>query len=247
MPWLVDELRHAPCAPLLKHLVFDDTNLTTAGAVVLGAALGEDAFAALENLYLVDNEDIGDEGCTALMEGLKATGQVELSILHMDRVGMGDEGMKALASAVHAGKFVRLESLRCLGTDSKTWINSDNEEGWEVTVAKKMVADEGMRALAEAMAGGRREEGNERRGEAQRGFVLPELLSVHLTVLGDEATMPQVIALVDALFWACPLLEELHAIFFTEETMDVVTDMAEAVNARRCEGSQSLSVSFQDY
>ena len=72
MPWLVDALRHAPCAPLLKELVIDDTNLTTAGAVVLGAALGEDAFPGLENLYLIKNEDIGDEGCAALMGGLRA-------------------------------------------------------------------------------------------------------------------------------------------------------------------------------
>lgn len=104
-----------------------------------------------------------------------------------------------------------------------------------------------MRALAEAMADGRREEGNERRGEAQRGFVMPKLLSVYLTVLGDGATMPQVIiALVDALFWACPLLEDLNTIMLTEETMDAVIDMTEAARAA-CEGSRSLDVSFQDY
>lgn len=200
MPWLVDALRRAPCAPLFKHLVFDDTNLTTAGAVVLGAALSQDAFPALEKLYLVDNEDIGDEGCAALMEGVRAAERMRLSILHMEKMGMGDEGMKALARAVHAGKFIRLESLRCLASDIKIWINSDNEWGGEVAVTKKrFVSDEGMRAFAEAMADGRREEGNERRGEAQRGFVLPKLLRVDLTVLGDGTTMPQVTALVDAL------------------------------------------------
>jgi len=191
----MDALRQAPCGPLLKYLVFDETYLTTAGAIVLGAALGQDAFPGLENLYLANNEDIGDERCTALAEGLRAAGQMRLSILHMEKVGMGDGGIKALASAVHAGKFVRLEKLYCLGMDSKTWINSDNEEGGEMVVIKKrLVTDEGMRAFAEAMADGRREEGNERMGEAQRGFVLPKLLRVHLTLLGDGA----ITALVDA-------------------------------------------------
>lgn len=116
--------------------------------------------------------------------------------------------------------------------------------GGEVVVIKKrLVSDEGMRALAEAMAGGRREEGNEWRGEAQRGFVLPKLLRVYLTVPGDGATMPQVTALEDALFWACPRLEELDTIMLTEEMMDAVIDMAEAANARRCVGSKP----FQDY
>lgn len=135
----MDALRQAPCAPLLEELVIDDTNLTTAGAVVLGAALGEDAFPGLENL--IKNEDIGDEGCAALMGGLRAVERMRLSILHMERVGMGDEGMKALASAVHAGKFVRLEKLNCIETDSKTWINSDNEWGGGAGRVLKKVGD----------------------------------------------------------------------------------------------------------
>ncbi len=76
MLWLVDALRHAPCALLLKQLVFDDPYLTTADEVVLGAALGEDAFPALEKLYLADNEVIGDEGCAALMEGFRAAERI---------------------------------------------------------------------------------------------------------------------------------------------------------------------------
>ena len=105
-----------------------------------------------------------------------------LSILHMEKVGMGDEGMRALARAV-AEKFVRLEKLHCIGTMCDNWVDSDEEEEEEPVRPIITVLDEGVRALAEAMAGGRREEGN-----TQGRMPLPKLLTLIFNVLGLEAT-----------------------------------------------------------
>ena len=91
MPWFVHALRQAPCAR---------NSLTTISAVVLGTALGEDAFPALESLRLIRNAGMRDEGCAALGESLRAANRMKLSKLVLKGVGMNDEGMKALARVV---------------------------------------------------------------------------------------------------------------------------------------------------
>ena len=71
------------------------------------------------------------------------------------------------------------------------------------------VLDEGVRALAEAMAGGRREEGILLKGGGQGRMLLPKLLTLTLNVFGLKANEPEVTALLHALLWACPRLERL--------------------------------------
>lgn len=99
---------------------------------------------------MVENEDIEDQGCAALMEGLRAAERMRLSILHMEKVGMGDKGMKALARAVHAGNFV--EKLHCIETKCDNWVDSDNEEEVEAARSIMTVSDEGVRAALVALA-----------------------------------------------------------------------------------------------
>lgn len=126
MQWVLDALRLAPCAPIFDQLILEDNALTTAGAAVLGTALGEDAFPALISLYIVENGSIGGEGCVALLERLRKARQTRLSVLHLEMVEFGNEGMKAVARVVEVGNCILLETLICSGYHSETWDYYDN-------------------------------------------------------------------------------------------------------------------------
>ena len=132
---------------------------------------------------------------------------MRLLVLHLERVDLANEGMKALARVVEVGSFVGLETLICSGYSTDTWNYYNNLGVKEEEIA---VADEGARALIEAVVAGGREGGRRKKTEAQGGSLLPKLLMVHLTVLGRAVTSSTLLTLVRALSRACPLLERLH-------------------------------------
>ena len=96
----------------------------------MAAPLRRGAFPALKYLTFSDG-DIGDECVVVLANALLNATETRLWEVNLNRVGMGDAGVVALASVVSQGHFEELKYF-CFGR------NSD-------------VTDQGMTALARAI------------------------------------------------------------------------------------------------
>lgn len=85
----------------------------------LSRLLGQDTFPKLQALDLSHNF-LGDEDVTALTQGLLAASRTSLTRLRLQKVGMGDQGMAALAGALRAGCFEGLERIDLSDNDDVT-------------------------------------------------------------------------------------------------------------------------------
>ena len=125
-----DALEHSGCAKGFVSLRFLGCNISAEGVRALAAPLRRGAFPALKYLTFSDG-DIGDECVVVLANALLNATETRLWELNLNRVGMGDAGVVALASVVSQGHFEELKYF-CFGR------NSD-------------VTDQGMTALARAI------------------------------------------------------------------------------------------------
>lgn len=75
---------------------------------------------------------------------------------------------------------------------------------------------------------------------------LPKLLTLTFYVLGLEATVREMMALLHVLLWACPLLGKLdmHIPNLYEDTALTMEGMVTAANEKRCEEEEQLTASF---
>jgi Ran GTPase-activating protein (RanGAP) involved in mRNA processing and transport len=99
------------CAKRLTCLMFINCGLDAVGARVLAAVLSQGCFPALQKLFLSKNPNLTDVGVVALAEALSKTTQTFLTNLNLSDVGMGDEGIGALASLISQGRMEQLEEL----------------------------------------------------------------------------------------------------------------------------------------
>ena len=106
---LLGSLAWAPCAPHMTSLKFLECDLCPASVATLANLL--DAFPMIANLDLRLNRGIGDDGVAVLAQGLLAASRTRLTNLNLCRTRMGDEGLAALGSVIHAGRLEELEGL----------------------------------------------------------------------------------------------------------------------------------------
>jgi HEAT repeat protein len=81
------------------------------GARILADVLSQGCFPALQFFYLYKNPNLTDVGVVALAEALSKTTQTFLTNLNLSDVGMGDEGIGALACLISQGRMEQLEEL----------------------------------------------------------------------------------------------------------------------------------------
>jgi hypothetical protein len=98
-------------------LLLGDCELSVAGVAPLSAAIRKRGFTGqgLDALHLGNNPDLGDSGIVAMAQMLppKFVGSGDLStlrVLYLEHTGCRDEGLQALAKALH--KMPRLEELQ---------------------------------------------------------------------------------------------------------------------------------------
>lgn len=87
----------------------ENTAICGGEAQALADGLSRDAFPALQILYFHGNPDITDVGVVALAEALSKTTQTFLTDFQLHDVGMGDEGIAALASLISWDRLEQLE------------------------------------------------------------------------------------------------------------------------------------------
>jgi len=75
---------------------------------ILSQLLGQDAFPMLEKLRFIGSSGIGDSGVAILVQGLLAASRTRFNRLGLQKVGMGDKGIAAVASLIGAGRFKQL-------------------------------------------------------------------------------------------------------------------------------------------
>ena len=97
----------------LRRLKLDSTSLTREDGEALGKAIGAKAFPHLEELSLPGIMYIGDEGFTAIMEGLEGGGCKELKYLDLENSVMGNMATVAFARALSSGNCHQLQWLNC--------------------------------------------------------------------------------------------------------------------------------------
>jgi len=104
-----DALEESGCAMRLASLTFASCGVDVEGVRLLTDLFCRGLFPAMECLDLGGNPNISDLGIMALAEALSKSSPACLGSLVLDNVGMGDEGIAALASLVGQG---RMEQLR---------------------------------------------------------------------------------------------------------------------------------------
>jgi hypothetical protein len=104
-------LEGAECAKRLTCLTFINCGLDAEGARALANVLCQSTFPALKKIGLYGNHDLTDVGVGALAEALLKAPQTSFTHLNLSDVGMGDEGIGALASLVSQGRMEQLEEL----------------------------------------------------------------------------------------------------------------------------------------
>lgn len=98
-----DASEESGCAKHLVSLTFGACGIGEEGMRVLADLLSRGIFPALKFLNLGQNPNISDVGILALSEGLLKSTQTCLETLFLNHVGLGDEGIAALASLVEQG------------------------------------------------------------------------------------------------------------------------------------------------
>jgi len=108
------------CAKPLTCLKFIHCNIDADGAQALADVLCQGTFPALNTLDLSANHFLTDGGVVALAEALLKAPQILLTHLSLSDVGMGDEGIAALASLVVQGRLQQLEESSLSRNDGVT-------------------------------------------------------------------------------------------------------------------------------
>jgi len=105
---LVRGLEDGACGQILQTLNLVNSGLCAEGVKALGLAIARDSLPSLRKLILSNNDSIGSKGVTYLAHGLQASSRTKLLHLLLCKVGMEDEGLKALTEAVNSGVLVDL-------------------------------------------------------------------------------------------------------------------------------------------
>lgn len=93
----------AATLPHCTRLELEANAFGDAGLVALASAIKDGALPALENLQLNANRGIGDSGLVALSDAIADGKLSELRMLRLGGNSVGDEGLRALASALRRG------------------------------------------------------------------------------------------------------------------------------------------------
>lgn len=107
----IDALGQSDCSKRLVSLYFEDCGLDASGVCALGDLVARDTFPALEVLGFDVDPRITDVGVIGLAKGLSKATQTFLKSLTLSYVGLGDEGIAALAPLVYEGRLKKLETL----------------------------------------------------------------------------------------------------------------------------------------
>ena len=111
-----DALEESGCATRLVNLIFVSRGVGVDGIRIMADLICRGIFPALKCLDLPENPNISDVGVVALAEVLMKSTQPCLESLGLKKVGMGDEGIAALASLISQGRLEHLTWLDISGT-----------------------------------------------------------------------------------------------------------------------------------
>jgi Ran GTPase-activating protein (RanGAP) involved in mRNA processing and transport len=114
----MEALEASGCAERLVSLKISDCDIKGEGLPALAGLIAHDGFPALETLSLEGNSRITDSGVVALAKAILDSTVTLLTHLDLNYVGMGDIGMKALASLVYEGRMQQLEDLDLSGNST---------------------------------------------------------------------------------------------------------------------------------
>lgn len=107
----INVLEESGCAKRFVTLSLDNCGVQAEDLRALASAISRDAFPALKMLDFQSNTGIANVGVVALAEALSKAPEIFLTELNLRVVGMGDEGMIALASLVSQGCMQQMEKL----------------------------------------------------------------------------------------------------------------------------------------
>jgi hypothetical protein len=107
----LDALKESGCAKRLTTLAFLFCEVGVEGIRIAADHIGRGVFSALKILDVGENPNISDVGVLALAEALINSTQTFLTALSLENVGMGDEGISAVASLVSQGRLEHLKTL----------------------------------------------------------------------------------------------------------------------------------------
>jgi len=101
----------AGCAKGVTFLWFSDCGIDAEALRALADLLSRGAFPALKTLCFPGKSDITDVGVVALVKGLSKATQTIFTHLHLEDVGMSDEGIAGLAALIHKGRLNQLIAM----------------------------------------------------------------------------------------------------------------------------------------
>lgn len=107
----MDALEATGCAMRLTTLYFALCGFRVEDVNAVVDLISRSAFSALQQISLIGNPNITDVGIMAFAEALLKSTQTRLEVLGLCDVGMGEEGIAALASLVSQGRMERLKRL----------------------------------------------------------------------------------------------------------------------------------------
>lgn len=113
-------LKASGFATRLKNLCLDDCEVLVDGLRAFADLLGEEGFPALKQLRLVNDPGVKNVGVEILVEGLVKITTTNLTVLDLSRVGMGDQGIAAVAALVSEGRLQQLVDLHLSGNGDIT-------------------------------------------------------------------------------------------------------------------------------
>jgi hypothetical protein len=116
----MDALEKSGCAKRLGILTIYGCGVGVQVVSALADLLSRGVFPALKILDLGKNPNIMDVGVGALTEALLKPTQTFLKELRLTNVGMGEEGISALASLVGQGRLEQLNTLGISGNPALT-------------------------------------------------------------------------------------------------------------------------------
>lgn len=103
----IDALERSGCAKKIAYLRFFSRGFGFEAMCAMADLLGRDSSPALKKLWINGCPAISDEGVVALAEALL----ISLRGLSLMNVGMGDNGLLALASLIYQGRFKQWKHL----------------------------------------------------------------------------------------------------------------------------------------
>jgi hypothetical protein len=115
MATLCQALRTAPWGKQLWRFGLWNCGVVVEDARILTNVLRQGGLPSLQELILRDNDKSGDQGVICLGNALGVSRRSTLGELFLERVGLGDEGLRVLASVAEGGCFKNLERLSLNG------------------------------------------------------------------------------------------------------------------------------------